>query len=105
MSDLRTQLLADEIFACLMGTTEGHCVRVDFLERAEAISICQYMNHSSSEPDLVIHVLTSRGGDALHNFLYITTDEAVEIRHPKQVRPCLFCSSDLVYRSPYFPFY
>ena len=96
MSDLRTQLLADEIFACLKGTTEGHCVRVDFLERSEAISICQYMIHSSREPDLVIHVLTPRGGDALHNPLYITTDEAVEIRNRKQVRLCLFVPSDLV---------
>ena len=77
MSDLRTQLLAEEIFACLKGATEGHCVRVDFLERPEAISTCQYMIHSSNEPDLVIHVLTSRDGDALHNPLYITTDEAV----------------------------
>ncbi len=96
MSDLRTQLLADEIFACLKGTTEGHCVRIDFLERAEAISICQFMIHSSREPDLVIHVLTPRGGDTLHNPLYITTDEAVEIRNRKQVRLCLFVPSDLV---------
>ncbi|HEY4035242.1 MAG TPA: ATP-binding protein [Ktedonobacteraceae bacterium] len=96
MNDLRTQLLANEIFACLKGTTEGHCVRVDFLERVEAINICQYMTHNSKEPDLVIHVLTSRGEDALHSPPYITTDEAVEIRNRKQVRLCLFVPSDLV---------
>src|SRR5258708_18239986 len=84
MSDLRTQLLANEIFTCLKGTTEGHCVRIDFLERAEAINICQYMIHSSKEPDLVIHVLTSRGGEVLPSPLFFMKDVAIVITNLKQ---------------------
>src|SRR5216683_605741 len=98
MSDRRTQLLADEIVARLEGTTEGHCVRVDFLEREDALNICQYMTlqRQQQESDLVVRVLAGRDQEIADTSLFITTDKAVEIRNRKQGRLCLFVPSDLV---------
>src|SRR6266699_5090481 len=98
MSDRRTQLLADEIFVRLQGTTEGHCVRVDFLEREDALNICRYMTlqRQQQESDLVVRVLASRDQKIADTNLFITTDKAVEIRNRKQGRLCLFVPSDLV---------
>jgi len=96
MSDRRTQLLADEIVARLEGTTEGHCVRVDFLEREDALNICRYMTLQRQESDLVVRVLASRDQEIVDTSLFISTDKAVEIRNRKQGRLCLFVPSDLV---------
>jgi DNA phosphorothioation-dependent restriction protein DptH len=98
MSDRRTKLLADEICTRLEGTAEGHCVRVDFLEREDALSICRYMalQHQQQESDLMVRVLASRNQEIADNGLFITTDRAVEIRNRKQGRLCLFVPSDLV---------
>lgn len=98
MNDRRTQLLADEIFARLQGTTTGHCVRVDFLEREDALNICRYMmQHPRQQAaDLLVRVLSSRGQEGGDDSLFITTDRAVEIRNRKQGRLCLFVPSDLV---------
>src|SRR5260370_7439966 len=95
MSDRRTQLLADEIVARLEGTTEGHCVRVDFLEREDALNICQYMTlqRQQQESDLVVRVLAGRDQEIADTSLFITTDKAVYIPHPKQEHPCLFLPS------------
>ncbi len=96
MNELRTQSLADEVYAQLQKTAEGHCARVDFLEPAEAISVCKYMIEHPSVPDIVVHVLAPRSQVSQNEALYITTDEAIEIRNRKQVRLCLFVPSDLV---------
>ncbi len=98
MSDRRTQLLADEIFVRLEGTTEGHCARVDFLEREDALNICRYMTlqRQQQESDLVVRVLAGRDQEIADTSLFITTDKAVEIRNRKQGRLCLFVPSDLV---------
>src|SRR5258708_35816634 len=96
MSDRRTQLLADEIVARLEGTTEGHCVRVDFLEREDALNICRYMTLQTQESGRVVRVLAGWDQEIAHTSLSITTDKAVEIRNRKQGRLCLFVPSDLV---------
>jgi DNA phosphorothioation-dependent restriction protein DptH len=98
MSERRIQLLADEIFARLQRTTTGHCVRVDFLEREDALNICRYMTQCLQEQpsDLLVRVLSGRGQQDEDNSLFITTDRAVEIRNRKQGRLCLFVPSDLV---------
>ena len=98
MSDRRTQLLADEVFARLTGTSEGHCVRVDFLEREDALTICQYMvlHLQEQESNLLVRVLAGRDQKLADLDLFITTDKAVEIRNRKQERLCLFVPSDLV---------
>src|SRR5260370_2316058 len=85
MSDRRTELLDDEIVARLEGTTEGHCVRVDFLEREDALNICQYMTlqRQQQESDLVVRVLAGRDQEIADTSLFITTDKAVEIRNRK----------------------
>ncbi|MEO6892016.1 MAG: DUF87 domain-containing protein [Ktedonobacteraceae bacterium] len=98
MSDKQTQLLADGIFARVEGTTAGHCVRVDFLERGDALDICRYMamQPPARVADLLVRVLVSSQQEKDISNLFITTDEAVEIRNRKQVRLCLFVPSDLV---------
>src|SRR5260370_4788238 len=92
MSDRRTQLLADEIFARLEGTTEGHCVRVDFLVREDALNICRYMTLQlqQQESDLVVSVRANRNQQIAESGLIITTDKTVQIRNLNHVRLILF---------------
>jgi DNA phosphorothioation-dependent restriction protein DptH len=96
MSNTRTALLADEILARLQDTTGGHCARIDFLERAEAIDLCRFMKEQSSNQQIVTSVLVPHAETGQHDKLFITTDEAIEIRNRKLARLCLFVPSDLV---------
>src|SRR5260370_18994202 len=84
MSIIRTRLLANEILAQLRGTTDGHCARVDFLERTEAISVCQYLFQDLAGQDLAFHILTTHQSLDQKDGLYITTDKAIEIRNRKR---------------------
>ena len=96
MSALRIELLANEIINQLQDTRDGHCARVDFLDRSEAIAICQYLMKEHAEKDIAFHILTTRDAPDQKNTNFITTDEAIEIRNRKQGRLCLFVPSDLV---------
>src|SRR5438876_7089180 len=96
MSTIRTELLADEIAGQLQGTTDGHCARVDFLERMEAMAICQYLAKKHARKDISFHLLTTRDAAKQTDAIFITTDEAIEIRNRKRGRLCLFIPSDLV---------
>src|SRR6266571_1033678 len=96
MSTIRTELLADEIAGQLQGTTDGHCARVDFLERMEAMAICQYLAKKHARKDISFHLLTTRDAAKQTDAIFITTDEAIEIRNRKRGRLCLFVPSDLV---------
>src|SRR5258707_12761415 len=95
MSDRRIQLLGDEIFVRLEGTTEGHCARVDFLEREDALNICRYMTlqRQQQESDLVVRVLAGRDQEIADTSLFITTDKAVEVSNSNQGRLCPFVPS------------
>jgi len=96
MSTIRTELLAEEIAGQLQGTTDGHCARVDFLERMEAMATCQYLAKKHAGEDISFHLLTTRAAATQKDAIFITTDEAIEIRNRKRGRLCLFISSDLV---------
>src|SRR6266516_2025698 len=96
MSTIRTELLANEIINQLRWTTDGHCARVDFLERAEAIAICQYLTKEHAGKDIAFHILKTRDASDQKDITFITTDEAIEIRNRKQGRLCLFVPSDLI---------
>ena len=91
---LQVELLAHEIAARLKGTEPGHCARVDFLDRSEALSVCQYIMHQLPVHEVVFHILASH--ETKTNTIFITTDKAIEIRNRKQERLCLFVPSDLV---------
>ncbi|HEU5375358.1 MAG TPA: hypothetical protein VFV38_07970, partial [Ktedonobacteraceae bacterium] len=96
MDALQTELLADEIVAHLKNADAGHCARVDFLNRAEALSICKYMALKQLAPGVLFHILTSDEAETKVNALFITTDKAIELRNRKQGRLCLFIPADLV---------
>ncbi len=96
MYDIRIQFLADEIFDKVNGTSEGHCARVDFLSRDEAIALCHCMNQCLMASQVTIHVLKAKHDTSSNADIFITTDEAIEIRNRKQGRLCLFVPSDLV---------
>src|SRR6266581_925355 len=93
---LQVQLLANEIVAHLKDTEPGHCARVDFLDRAEALRVCQYIMHRQLVQGIVFHILVSDEMQMKTDPVFITTDKAIEIRNRKQERLCLFISSDLV---------
>jgi DNA phosphorothioation-dependent restriction protein DptH len=92
----RVDLIADEINKQLQGTADGHCARVDYLERPEAIALCQYLQELHTQDDIAFRVLASRDGVQRNDLMFLTTDEAVEIRNRKRGRLCLFVPSDLV---------
>jgi DNA phosphorothioation-dependent restriction protein DptH len=93
---LQIELLAQEIVARLNDTEPGHCARVDFLDRAQALSICQYIRQQQLADGVVFHVLASHETETKTDTVFITTDKAIEIRNRKQERLCLFVPSDLV---------
>jgi len=88
-------LLADAIREQLTGTAPGHCARVDFLARDEALAVCRALQQrlAGDTDPVTIRVLTSRTGEGAP---FITTDEAIEIRNRKETRLCLFVPSDTV---------
>lgn len=96
MSDIRTRFLADEVFSKLKGTTKGHCARVDFLNREDAVNLCCYMRQRPEAQQINTYVLAAQNASSPEASTFITTDEAIEIRNRKQDRLCLFVPSDLV---------
>src|SRR6266567_3191582 len=93
---LQIELLAHEIVAYLQHTDAGHCARVDFLDRSEALSVCQYIVREHSIDGVLFRLLASHNEEGKTGTLFITTDKAIEIRNRKQERLCLFIPSDLV---------
>src|SRR5438105_750484 len=93
MDAVRADLLADAIWQELQDTETGHCARVDFLERDEAVEVCRVLAMRCGEGSLTVRILAS---DANAGELFITTDEAIELRNRKETRLCLFVPTDLV---------
>ena len=93
---LQVELLASEVVAHLKNTEPGHCARVDFLNRIEALQVCQYIMLHQLVQGVVFHILVSNEAQMKTDPIFITTDKAIEIRNRKQERLCLFISSDLV---------
>ncbi|HEU0002039.1 MAG TPA: ATP-binding protein [Ktedonobacteraceae bacterium] len=96
MNTKRIELLAKEIEKQLKDTKEGHCARVDFLERDEAAALCHYLYETSVSEDIAFRVLITRNSSNQREVISLTTDEAIEIRNRKYGRLCLFVPSDLV---------
>ncbi len=93
---LQIELLAHEIVARLKDTEPGHCARVDFLDRSEALSVCHYMMQQQLAHGVLFHILASQEAETKADIIFITTDKAIEIRNRKQERLCLFVPSDLI---------
>ncbi len=96
LDTLQIELLAQEIVTRLQDTDAGHCARVDFLDRAEAMDICQFIQREHLADGVLCHILASQETHMKYDPLFITTDRAIEIRNRKQERLCLFIPSDLV---------
>jgi len=96
MNTKRVELLAQEIDRQLINTTEGHCARVDYLERSEATALCHYLVQAHTGEDIAFRILTVRDSSNQRDIMSLTTDEAIEIRNRKHGRLCLFVPSDLV---------
>lgn len=92
----RTPHLADLIVAKLDGTIAGHCVRVNYLQVAEAEDICRHLDRKRRGPlaDLRVHVLST--DPRVDDPIFITADRAIELRNRKSGRLCLFVPPDLV---------
>src|SRR5437879_8665528 len=93
MDSARATLLADVISQEMVNTEAGHCARVDFLERDEAIEVCRNLIACHGNDGLTARILAP---DASASHLFITTDEAIELRNRKRTRLCLFVPTDLV---------
>src|SRR6266568_8403993 len=96
MSIIRAELLADEITNQLQHTADGHCARVDFLERIEAMLLCQCLEEKCAGENIAFRLLTTRDASDQMDSIFISADEAIEMRNRKSGRLCLFVPSDLV---------
>ena len=96
MNDTRIALLADEVRRAFAQTELGHCARVDFLDRDEALAVRDHLATGQAVPSLLPRLLRPTHGAAPADDRAITTDEAIEIRNRKSARLCLFVPTDLV---------
>lgn len=95
-SEQRANLLATLILNVLSDASDGHCVRVDFLDRDEARAICQYLRDNRSSGLRLLPFVLGSGHDTQSAPLFLTVDRAVELRNRKQGCLCLFVPADLV---------
>jgi DNA phosphorothioation-dependent restriction protein DptH len=96
MDTIRIELLAQEILARLKHTAEGHCVRIDYLDRTEAQLVCHHLAGNQQPQQITFHILSTNNHSLQQNPLLITTDRAIEIRNRKKGRLGLFVPSDVV---------
>ncbi len=89
------ELLAKAMIKRLKGTALGHCARVDYFDRQQAIELCTVIEHEARAIAIAVHVLASSDQE-LTEPRYISTDRAIELRNRKVQRLCLFVPSDLV---------
>src|SRR5947209_13263217 len=92
----RIGLLADQIYAQLQGTVDGHCARVDFFDRNDAVALCQHLIQAHAASGITFRILATRDSSNRSDGILLTTDEAIEIRNRKRECLCLFVPSDLV---------
>ncbi len=90
----RATILASLIAGSLEGSSEGHCVRINYLARDEARLVCTTLRKVSGE-DVNAYVLSS-AGTGEDDPLAITADEAIEHRNRKRGTLCLFVPADLI---------
>ncbi|MEO8956901.1 MAG: hypothetical protein ABI465_20305, partial [Ktedonobacteraceae bacterium] len=94
METVHIELLAQEIVLQLKDAERGHCARVDFLDSAVAMSVCQYIRQRNMVPGTVFHLLAANEDQAASDPIFITTDKAIEIRNRKHECLCLFIPSE-----------
>lgn len=87
----RHRLLADLIRAEFVGVGDGHCARVNFLDRAEATAVAATLRAVVDPATLDVWVLSPANGDAT-----ITSDRAIELRNRKLRPLCLFIPPDII---------
>ena len=87
----RYRLVASLVLDAFDGVGAGHCARVNFLDRAEALSICSVMRDTVAPDQLDIWVLAPANGDRT-----ITSDRAIELRNRKLRPLCLFIPPDII---------
>lgn len=87
----RHRLVASLVLDQFDSVGAGHCARVNFLDRAEALAICAVMRDTDAPDRLDIWVLAPANGD-----LAITSDRAIELRNRKLRPLCLFIPPDII---------
>ncbi len=90
------ELLAQEIVARLHNTSAGHCARVDFLRRTDAIRVCEFIRKHQLASEILFRILIAPDEQKKKRSFLITPDKAIELRNRKRECLCLFIPSDLV---------
>ncbi len=85
-----SQLIRDR----LVDAAEGHCVRIDYLDREEALAVCSSLR-SYTNTKLTSFVLGTSSADRLEP-CETTADRAIELRNRKQGVFCLLVPPDIV---------
>jgi DNA phosphorothioation-dependent restriction protein DptH len=96
MNQIRIDALASEILRHFAKTEIGHCARVDFLSRQEACEVCKTIAHEYDTARTRFLILSTEHNQTDTDAIFITTDQAIELRNRKLERLCLFIPSDSV---------
>lgn len=93
MTDGRRGIILDKLVEALAeelaGKELGHCERLDYLSRDEALYACRHLRESASDP-----VQTFVLGDGGDGDLGITSDQAIELRNRKGSVLCVIVPAD-----------
>jgi len=87
----RASLIASLLLDELIGTEDGHCARVDFLDREEACAIARLLGQSplglsGGLAAYVLHAADDAETGGANAALLIAADDAVERRNRKRGR-------------------
>lgn len=93
----RVGILAGILAAMLREGSDGHCARVDYLDRGGAEGICGALTALAAGDAIALHAFVLIGTDEREDTgQAITPDRAIEMRNRKHGRLCVFVPADLV---------
>ncbi|MHB8600359.1 MAG: ATP-binding protein [Ktedonobacteraceae bacterium] len=96
MNQIRIDALVSEILRHFDKTEIGYCARVDFLSRQEALEVCKTIAREHNAGRTRFLILSTEHNPADSDTIFISTDQAIELRNRKLERLCLFIPSDSV---------
>lgn len=94
----RATILAQLVAERFRGTEPGHCARVDYLDRGEALAVCRALRELTAGDVYGVEAYVLRGADPSEApaDLLLPADQAIALRNRKSARLCLFVPADIV---------
>ncbi|MFV9507122.1 MAG: hypothetical protein AB4911_21440 [Oscillochloridaceae bacterium umkhey_bin13] len=77
------ELMAEAIMKRLYGTAPGHCARIDYFDRQQAIELCDVIEQEAREHEIAFHVLASSAQE-LTDPRYITDNRSAAVSQGRE---------------------